>query len=56
MGPGVLRFLREELEQNSDVWFWALRAITGHDPVPPEHRGQLPEMRQAWLRWFSTLD
>jgi hypothetical protein len=54
MGPAVLPFLLEELRSDpSGDWFWALRAITQHDPVPPESRGQIPAMREVWLRWLE---
>jgi len=43
-----------EVEHNLDHWFWALRAITGADPVPVESRGKLKEMAQAWLAWGRT--
>jgi hypothetical protein len=47
--PFILRELSRETEP--DHWFWALKAITGEDPVPPESRGQIFEMASAWLRW-----
>jgi hypothetical protein len=28
-----------------------LKAITGEDPVMPEHAGNLSDMTNAWLRW-----
>ncbi len=51
MGPVVVPLLLRELEQNPDHWFWALRAITGADPVPEASRGRIKEMAEAWLRW-----
>ena len=51
MGQVAVPLLLRELEQHPDHWFWALRAITGVDPVPPEHRGTLPEMAKTWLDW-----
>jgi hypothetical protein len=47
--PFILRELSQEVEP--DHWFWALKAITGEDPVPPESRGKIFEMASAWLRW-----
>jgi hypothetical protein len=32
-------------------WFPALKRISGDDPVPPEARGKIPLMTEAWLRW-----
>lgn len=51
MGPAVIPLLLRELEQDPDHWFWALSAITGEDPIKPEHRGRVKQMAQAWLNW-----
>jgi hypothetical protein len=51
LGPAVVPLLLGELEREPDHWFWALRAITGVNPVPSESRGKLPEMAKAWIRW-----
>ncbi|MBA5866943.1 MAG: hypothetical protein GDA67_09660 [Nitrospira sp. CR1.3] len=51
MGFAVVPYLLRELERAPDHWFWALTAITGADPVQPEHRGKLRKMADAWLRW-----
>lgn len=51
MGPSAIPLLLRELGKNPDHWFWALRAITGIDPVKPEQRGRIKEMAQAWLQW-----
>jgi len=51
LGPRAVPFLLHELEHDPDYWFWALRSITGHDPVPEESKGKLREMAQAWMKW-----
>ncbi len=51
MGPDVVPLLLRELECDLDSWFWALRAITEADPVPPEARGDGEAMARAWLEW-----
>ena len=51
MGRDAVPLLLQELRAEPDHWFWALVAITGEDPVPPEHKGNLSEMTQAWLQW-----
>jgi hypothetical protein len=43
--------LLRKLEQDPYLWFLPLRAITGADPVPPEQRGNVDRMTEAWLRW-----
>lgn len=51
MGPEVVPWLLRELEREPDHWFRALYALTGVNPVPPESRGRIREMAEAWLRW-----
>lgn len=51
MGKVVLPLLIAELRRKPDHWFWALKAITGEDPVPPANRGKVRRMAQAWLEW-----
>jgi hypothetical protein len=51
MGRVALPFILRELEEQGGHWFWALKAITGIDPVPSEQRGRIQTMKQAWLRW-----
>src|SRR5438132_862986 len=51
MGREVLPLIFEELRREPDHWFWALKAITGADPVTPDDRGRIRRMAQAWLDW-----
>lgn len=51
LGPDALPLILRELERSPNHWFWALRAITGENPVQPEHRGNLAAMTQDWLSW-----
>lgn len=53
MGPSALPLIIKELEARGGYWFWALRAITGIDPVPPEARGKASAMTRAWLSWWK---
>jgi len=53
-GREALSFVLGELATNGGQWFWALRAITGEDPVPTVDRGRYPAMREHWLRWART--
>jgi hypothetical protein len=54
MGPEAIPMILEELSRRSGYWFWALKAISREDPVPPRDRGSIPAMRAAWLQWGST--
>ena len=51
MGEAAVPLILRELDREPAHWFWALRSITGIDPVKPSERGQLDLMAQAWLRW-----
>lgn len=51
MGATALPHLLRRLEQQPDQWFWALKVISGIDPVPPEDRGDFDQMRDHWIRW-----
>ncbi|MFZ9740164.1 MAG: hypothetical protein ACO3EZ_19460 [Prochlorotrichaceae cyanobacterium] len=51
LGEAAIPLLLKELENKSGHWFWALKSISREDPVPPESRGRIPEMTQAWIHW-----
>lgn len=48
--PSLIAQLRSEGDQ-PDQWFWALRAITGENPVKPEEQGNFKKMSKAWITW-----
>lgn len=56
MGPAALPLVLRELEEHGGQWFWALEAIAGVDPVPPQDRGRVQAMKEAWLRWRREQD
>lgn len=51
MGPPVLPLLLKEMRDNPGHWGWALRAISGTDPVRESSRGKLQEVAAAWVAW-----
>ena len=51
MGKSAIPYLLEELNREPDDWFWALHAITGANPVPPQSSGNVRAMADAWLQW-----
>ena len=53
MGEPAVPWLLHRLATKPDHWFVALSAITGARPVPPESRGRIKAMVQAWLDWGS---
>jgi hypothetical protein len=51
LGPEALPLILRELSETRGHWFWALRAITGVDPVPGEDHGRVRAMAAHWLGW-----
>ncbi len=51
MGPTALPIIFLSMRQEPDHWFWALRAITGENPIPINHQGKIKEMTDAWMEW-----
>lgn len=51
LGPTALPLILDDLAKTRADWFWALRAISGENPVPPEERGQIASMTERWLDW-----
>jgi len=56
MGARALPLIFVELQAHGGRWFWALRAITGENPVQPEHRGNVRRMTETWLEWARERD
>jgi len=51
MGPVAVGWILKALKVESDFWFDALTAITGEQPVPIEHAGDVQAMADDWLAW-----
>lgn len=51
LGPQVLPLIFTELQREPDHWFWALRALTGEDPVDMSHIGDIAAMQRDWIDW-----
>lgn len=47
MGPVAIPLILRDTSR----WFAALTTLTGESPVPPEARGRIKQMREAWLTW-----
>ena len=48
--PFILAQLKSEGDE-PDQWFWALKMITGANPVLPEQQGDFRAMAKAWITW-----
>lgn len=51
MGKEALPLILRELEVQPAHWFWALRSISGENPIAPAIRGKFSDMTKAWLDW-----
>ena len=51
MGTEVVPLLLRDMEENHTHWFYALRQITGADPIPQSAAGNISKMAEAWLHW-----
>jgi hypothetical protein len=49
MGKSAVPLVLSELELHHGHWFWALRFMTGEDPVP--EGSNMAQAREAWLDW-----
>ncbi len=47
----IIPLLLRELEQTPDHWFWALKDLTGINPVQADSRGNVLKMAADWLCW-----
>lgn len=54
LGRDVLPLILKRLSVEPNHWFWALRAISGEDPVPAADVGRIDAMRRAWLEWGGS--
>jgi|SRR3989339_323947 len=51
MGYDALPLILNEMIHKGGNWFWALKAISGEDPVDPAYWGNIKEMTKAWIKW-----
>lgn len=51
LGWRVVPSILVELQRAPDHWFWALRMITGANPVSPGDEGNVRAMSRAWIQW-----
>lgn len=54
MGEVVTPFILLKLLENPQHLFYALYQITGENPVPLAHAGNLQQMTLDWLSWGQT--
>lgn len=54
LGAPVLPLVINELKTRGGHWFWALRFLANENPIPPEARGNVQEMKRFWLQWWDA--
>ncbi|MBI3492289.1 MAG: hypothetical protein HY047_10990 [Acidobacteria bacterium] len=57
LGEQAVSFIIAQLQSEGDEpdqWFWALKAITGTDPVTDQDRGNYTAMARSWLEWAKN--
>ncbi|MDP2807881.1 MAG: hypothetical protein Q8O74_07080 [bacterium] len=52
-GHEILPFIIEDLKTSDHLWFRALEAITGINPIKKENIGNMRKMREDWLVWIG---
>ena len=51
MGEPVVPLILQRMQAQGGHWFYALREITGANPVRPDDRGKVAKMQASWLEW-----
>ena len=51
MGEPAVPLILERMRAQGGYWFYALRDITGANPIQPADRGKVSAMQEAWLEW-----
>jgi hypothetical protein len=51
MGKRAIPLILKELQASGGNWFWALRHISGENPIDPRDVGKTRKMAEAWIRW-----
>lgn len=51
LGSSVIPLLLKDMQDDDNLWFWALYMISRENPVENEHVGDIDEMTADWLRW-----
>ena len=51
MGEPVVPLILQRMQAQGGHWFYALRDITGANPVKSDDRGKVAVMQASWLEW-----
>lgn len=53
MGDSVVPLIIQDLKNTNNHWFQALYELTGENPVPENHAGDIEMMKKDWIDWFN---
>jgi hypothetical protein len=56
LGKDVLPLILKDLSESNTHWFFALREISGANPIQNEHLGNIQEMTNDWLVWGKGMN
>jgi len=56
MGLSAVPLILNRMKDRAGHWLSVLPAITAADPVPPQQRGNIQAMKEAWLVWGRRND
>lgn len=51
LGGKTIPWIIRELKKTDDHWFYALKKITGKNPVNPKNFGIISRMKEDWIQW-----
>lgn len=51
MGSVAIPLILRDLQERGGNWYVALQMLSDQDPVPLESKGDVPLMKESWLRW-----
>ncbi|MBG6060994.1 hypothetical protein IWX83_000768 [Flavobacterium sp. CG_9.1] len=51
LGSKTIPWIIRELKKTNDHWFYALKKISGENPVNPDHYGIITKMKEDWIEW-----
>lgn len=54
LGAPAIPLILRALQERGGQWYWALQAITNESPVAEDEAGNIPRMKEAWLRWGAS--
>ncbi|GIL23791.1 MAG: hypothetical protein BroJett042_23040 [Bacteroidota bacterium] len=56
LGQEVLPLIIQDLQTTNNHWFYALEILTGENPIRPEHRGNVEQMKSDWVNWANRYN